>query len=82
LRTLEGHSGLVGGVAVAADGKWAVSASYDKTLKVWDLGTGRPIAGFTCDAGVRCCAFASARTIVASDAGGRIHVLVLEERTA
>ena len=37
LRTLEGHSASVYGVAVTADGKRAVSASGDKTLKVWDL---------------------------------------------
>jgi tricorn protease-like protein len=41
LRTLEGHSDFVVGVAVTPDGKRAVSASWDKTLKVWDLETGR-----------------------------------------
>jgi WD40 repeat protein len=41
LRTLEGHSGPVTGVAVTPDGQRAVSASLDKTLKVWDLATGR-----------------------------------------
>jgi hypothetical protein len=41
LRTLEGHSYEVMGVAVTGDGKRAVSASRDKTLKVWDLETGR-----------------------------------------
>jgi WD40 repeat protein len=40
LRTLEGHSGYVNGLAVTPDGQRAVSASYDKTLKVWDLDTG------------------------------------------
>ena len=40
LRTLEGHSDSVYGVAVTPDGKRAVSASWDKTLKVWDLETG------------------------------------------
>ena len=40
LRTLEGHSDWVAGVAVTADGRRAVSASWDKTLKVWDLETG------------------------------------------
>jgi WD40 repeat protein len=34
LRTLSGHSDAVMGVAVTADGKRAVSASCDKTLKV------------------------------------------------
>jgi len=41
LRTLEGHSGPVWSVAVTGDGKRAVSASADGTLKVWELGTGR-----------------------------------------
>jgi WD40 repeat protein len=40
LRTLEGHSDDVHDVAVTADGKRAVSASRDTTLKVWDLDSG------------------------------------------
>jgi len=40
VRTLEGHSGPVLGVAVTANGKRTVSASWDNTLKVWDLETG------------------------------------------
>src|SRR5262249_19222272 len=36
VRTLEGHSESVTSVAVAPDGKRAVSASRDNTLKVWD----------------------------------------------
>ena len=43
LRTLEGHSASVYGVAVTPDGKRAVSASHDNTLKVWDLDTGREL---------------------------------------
>jgi WD40 repeat protein len=43
LRTLEGHSGSVRGVAVTPDGRCAVSASSDHTLKVWDLETGRQL---------------------------------------
>ena len=41
VRSLEGHTHGVNGVAVTADGRFAVSASKDKTLKVWDLGKGR-----------------------------------------
>ena len=44
LRTLKGHSAAVNGVAVTPDGQLAVSASADKTLKVWDLGAGASCA--------------------------------------
>jgi WD40 repeat protein len=43
VRTLEGHSSHVYGVAVAPNGKQAVSASGDTTLKVWDLESGRAL---------------------------------------
>ena len=52
VRTLEGHTSDVQGVAVTADGRLAVSASEDMTLKVWDLGTGqaiRTLEGHTSD---------------------------------
>ncbi len=41
LRALAGHSAWVHGVAVSPDGRRAVSASGDTTLKVWDLGRER-----------------------------------------
>ena len=78
VRTLVGHSGVVYGVAVSADGRQAVSASYDKTLKVWDLETGALVATFTCDAAALCCALCDARRIVAGDRSGRVHFLSLE----
>ncbi|HRW82648.1 MAG TPA: NB-ARC domain-containing protein [Methanothrix sp.] len=40
LKTLEGHSGGVWAVAVTFDSSRAVSASSDRTLKIWDLKTG------------------------------------------
>jgi hypothetical protein len=43
IRTLTGHSDFVYGVAVSADGRHAVSASWDKTLKVWELDSGKEI---------------------------------------
>ena len=57
LSTLEGHSDYVSGVAVARDGKRAVSASWDKTLNVWNLETGEALATFTCDGAALCGAF-------------------------
>jgi WD40 repeat protein len=78
LRTLEGHADLVNAVAVAPDGRWAISASDDNTLKVWELESCAPIATFSCDAFAKCCAVANDGTIVAGDAGGRLHILALE----
>jgi WD40 repeat protein len=43
VRTFEGHSSGVNGVAISADGRRAISASYDNTLKVWDLESGREL---------------------------------------
>ena len=43
LRTLVGHSSGVTAVAIAPDGKTAISASSDKTLKIWDTETGREL---------------------------------------
>ena len=80
MRTLEGHSDWVLGVAVTADGKRAVSASWDHRLKVWDLSSGHALATFSCDARALCCAFVGESRIVAGDAGGRVYFLALEER--
>ena len=46
-RALPGHSHWVNAVAVMPDGRLAVSASQDKTLKVWELGSGRELRTLT-----------------------------------
>jgi hypothetical protein len=40
IRTFNGHDHVVTSVAVLADGQRVLSASQDKTLKLWDLSTG------------------------------------------
>lgn len=67
-----------GGVAVSADGRWAVSASGDCAIKVWDPKAGACIATFTCDGAALCCSFAGIHRIIAGDAAGRVHFLSLE----
>jgi WD40 repeat protein len=42
-RALAGHSRRVNGVALSGDGRRAVSASDDNTLKVWDVESGREL---------------------------------------
>lgn len=41
----QGHTYIVQSVAYSRDGKRLVSASYDKTVRVWDPSTGKLVAG-------------------------------------
>ena len=41
--TLQGHSEGINGVALSADGRRAISASNDETLKVWDVESGHEL---------------------------------------
>ncbi|KAF2201566.1 hypothetical protein GQ43DRAFT_356760, partial [Delitschia confertaspora ATCC 74209] len=40
LQTLEGHSSSVWSVAFSHDSTWLASASFDKTVKIWDPSSG------------------------------------------
>jgi len=51
-RELRGHNGFVSDVVISSDGQFALSASWDKTLRLWDLNTGsttRRFVGHTAD---------------------------------
>jgi len=43
IRTLEGHTEWISSVAITPDGRYVVSASYDSTLKVWDIKNGEEL---------------------------------------
>jgi WD40 repeat protein len=79
LATFRRHSSAVNAVAITPDGKQGVSASWDDTLKLWDLATGKVLATFTGDGGMHSCGMASdGVTVVAGDNSGRVYFLRLE----
>ena len=55
--TLEGHEDDVTSVAISTDNKIVASGSKDKTLKLWELATGKLISTVNHDEKVRAIAF-------------------------
>jgi hypothetical protein len=47
IRTLSGHTDSVNSVAIGAEGRTALSGSADKTIRLWDLASGKTIRTFT-----------------------------------
>lgn len=46
LKSLHGHGHFVSDVVMSSDGQYALSGSWDKTLRLWDLNTGRTTRQF------------------------------------
>jgi WD40 repeat protein/tetratricopeptide (TPR) repeat protein len=51
--TLDGHTGWVTAISIAADGKIVISGSVDHTLRVWDMATGQCLAIYNAPSFVR-----------------------------
>jgi WD40 repeat protein len=51
IRTFEGHTATVDSVCLSVDGRYALSGSWDKTLKLWEVATGDCLRTFKDHAG-------------------------------
>jgi hypothetical protein len=75
-RILSGHINMVESCALSADGRLALSASFDRTLRVWDTATGdcrMVLEGHTGE--VRGCALsADGRLALSASADGTLRV--------
>eukprot|EP00812_Abedinium_dasypus_P001234 NODE_1148_length_1230_cov_522.559149.p1 GENE.NODE_1148_length_1230_cov_522.559149~~NODE_1148_length_1230_cov_522.559149.p1 ORF type:complete len:281 (+),score=85.62 NODE_1148_length_1230_cov_522.559149:247-1089(+) len=45
-RSLSGHGGAVQDVTISSDGQFALSASWDRMMRLWDLNTGASVRTF------------------------------------
>ena len=67
-------------MAVTPDSRHVISGSWDYTLRVWDLESGKELATFTGESEMHSCAVApDGQTIIAGDRSGRVHFLRLVE---
>jgi WD40 repeat protein len=77
---LEGHIGAVNSASLSNDCKRLVSGSSDKTLMVWDLEQGIPIARFHCDEIIFTCRLLpDGQTILAMGFSEKLFLLKLED---
>lgn len=75
---LEGHTEKVNALAFGPRDGLACSCARDRSLRVWDLKTGRQIASFTADAALRSLAVhPGGEVVVVGDVAGRVHALHL-----
>jgi WD40 repeat protein len=80
LRTFEGHTGFVASVCLSGDGRFALSGSYDKTLKLWDVEIGKCLRTFEghTDKVTSLCLSQDGRFALSGDSDGTIKLWFLD----
>lgn len=72
---LSGHTERITHIALSTDGKLALSASEDKTIRIWNTQTGKLQQSFLTDTWVSSAGFShTGKYLVAADASGMVYV--------
>lgn len=75
IKRLKGHGHKVMGLAVSKDAKHAVTGSWDKTVRLWNLDQGKALRTFTNSSPVNAVVFTDGgKTIAAGGHNGKIHI--------
>lgn len=81
MRTFPGHTSLISSMSVTIDGRMAVSGSYDKTLRLWDLESGECLKVIEDSSLVFCTIFSlDGKTAISGNVGHVIEVWDLISR--
>jgi WD40 repeat protein len=80
LQVLTGHDGAVRSVALSANGKWALSAGADATVRLWKLSEGKDVGVFRKHTSpvVRASIAANGKQTVSGDRDGGIQIWSIE----
>ena len=76
--TLRGHSNRITSVVISADGRRAVSGSWDETMKVWDLESGTELQTIKNNADINALTFIGLRRVVSASSDGSLKLWEIE----
>lgn len=69
IRRLQGHSGRISSLCFSNDGRLVVSACDDRTVRVWDIATGKERHRLSHDTTINCIALSPDRRIIVAGTG-------------
>jgi tetratricopeptide (TPR) repeat protein len=80
-RILKGHTKTISALAISSDNRWIASASWDKTVRIWDTYSGELLATFSLDEQAWAMAVSPTfNSIYVGDKEGFVHQLVFTEK--